>query len=42
VAEVRGLCGSGENMEGSYSFHGSPGFVLACKLRALKTDLKKM
>jgi hypothetical protein len=42
VAEVRGLCGLGENMvEGSYSFQGSPSFVLAYKLRILKMDLKK-
>jgi hypothetical protein len=26
----------------SYNFQGSPSYVLACKLRALKTDLKKM
>jgi hypothetical protein len=25
----------------SYSFQGSPSFILACKLKALKTDLKK-
>jgi hypothetical protein len=26
----------------SYSFQGSPSFILACKLKALKIDLKKM
>jgi hypothetical protein len=25
----------------SYSFQGSPSYVLACKLKALKADLKK-
>jgi hypothetical protein len=25
----------------SYHFHGCPSFVLACKLKALKVDLRK-
>ena len=35
----RGVCREGEEMVESYTFQGTPSFILAQKLRALKEDL---
>jgi hypothetical protein len=40
VAKGRGVCGSVELWWETYSFQGSPSFVLAQKLKALMVDLK--
>lgn len=41
MVEVRGFCGASKAWWKSYNFQGSPSYVLTCKLRGLKTDLKK-
>jgi hypothetical protein len=41
VVEVRGFCGASKAWWKSYNFQGSPSYVLTCKLRGLKMDLKK-
>lgn len=41
MVEVGRLCGSGENMMGACSYQVSPSYVLAQKLKVLKSNLKK-
>jgi hypothetical protein len=38
--KVDGFVGMVKHWWDSFSFHGSPSFVLACKLKALKSNLK--
>ena len=41
MVEVRELCGKGEVLVEAYCFQGTPSYILAMKLKALKLDLKQ-